>query len=188
MQVGGVLPGGINVRGLSGGEKRRLSIACALLAHPSILFLDEPTTGLDSFAALSVSPWLCLAGHACPLLTARPACSHGMLSGSLHRRLHSMASHAACARPHDAAETGETERCPATQVMQHMSKLADMGQTIITSLHQPRADIWESLDKVNQGSETAHQDLLLSCQQPSQLACCPSAAGNLAEHAVRHDC
>lgn len=32
---------------LSGGQKQRFSIACALVNHPVVLFLDEPTTGLD---------------------------------------------------------------------------------------------------------------------------------------------
>lgn len=52
--VGGTLPGGLMLRGLSGGERKRLSIAAGILAAPSIVFLDEPTSGLDSFAALTV--------------------------------------------------------------------------------------------------------------------------------------
>ncbi|XP_058091563.1 ABC transporter G family member 7 [Magnolia sinica] len=43
--------GDAKVRGISGGEKKRLSLACELIASPSVIFADEPTTGLDAFQA-----------------------------------------------------------------------------------------------------------------------------------------
>jgi ABC-type multidrug transport system ATPase subunit len=93
LQVGGTLPGGIILRGLSGGERKRLSIANGIMSTPCIVFLDEPTSGLDSFAALSV--------------------------------------------------------------MSYMRTMAGSGQTVISSIHQPRAAIWALFDTV-------------SCQQVEQ--------------------
>ena len=42
------------VKGYSGGMRRRLDIAMSLIARPSVLFLDEPTTGLDPRSRLAV--------------------------------------------------------------------------------------------------------------------------------------
>lgn len=46
--------GGAFVRGVSGGERKRVCIGNEIIINPSLLFLDEPTSGLDSTTALRI--------------------------------------------------------------------------------------------------------------------------------------
>ncbi|KAK7064707.1 pleiotropic drug resistance protein, ABC superfamily [Favolaschia claudopus] len=78
--------GGELLKGISGGEKRRLSLAVQMISDPSILVVDEPTSGLDSFIA--------------------------------------------------------------NNVMQCLKDIARSGRTVIVTIHQPRSDIFHSLDNM----------------------------------------
>jgi len=46
--------GGVMLKGISGGERKRTSIGYELITDPKVILLDEPTSGLDSTSALNV--------------------------------------------------------------------------------------------------------------------------------------
>jgi ABC-type multidrug transport system ATPase subunit len=99
--------GDIFFKGISGGQKRRLSIGVEMVGQAPVLILDEPTSGLDSASAVSV--------------------------------------------------------------MTALSRLAQNGHTVISTVHQPNSKVWSIFDKV----------LLLG---PGGQACYFGATGNMCDH------
>ena len=62
--------GGSFVRGVSGGERKRVCIGNEIIVNPSLLFLDEPTSGLDSTTALRIVQMLNDIAEVCDLISS----------------------------------------------------------------------------------------------------------------------
>jgi ABC-type multidrug transport system ATPase subunit len=50
--------GSVEQKGISGGERKRTSIAYEIISNPPIVIIDEPTTGMDSFTSLVIVKYL----------------------------------------------------------------------------------------------------------------------------------
>ena len=50
--------GGPHLKGISGGERKRTSIAFELIRDPQVIVLDEPTSGLDSLTSFIIVDYL----------------------------------------------------------------------------------------------------------------------------------
>lgn len=70
--------GGVEKRGISGGQRKRVNIGLELVATPSLVFLDEPTSGLDASAATELVTCLsnlCRFGYSCIAVIHQPRVS-----------------------------------------------------------------------------------------------------------------
>ena len=54
------------VRGVSGGERKRTNLGIEMMSNPSLIFLDEPTSGVPCRRSLSPSPRACRYRHPNP--------------------------------------------------------------------------------------------------------------------------
>ncbi|GMY14386.1 ABC transporter G family member 22-like isoform X1 [Fagus crenata] len=114
--------GGSFVRGVSGGERKRVSIGNEIIINPSLLFLDEPTSGLDSTTAL--------------------------------------------------------------RTVQMLQDIAEVGKTVVTTIHQPSSRLFHKFDKLiilGKGSLLYFGKASEAMPYFSSIGCSPLIAMNPAE-------
>lgn len=145
------------VRGISGGERKRVSVASELVVRPPLLFLDEPTSGLDATSAqalVKTLKQLAERGHSIAVVIHQPRTAiYNMFDHLLLlSKGHMVFDGPACqARAH-------LEACPLVEVLPVETGIADwMMDTISADEGQPEGP------KLPQHWKEAYKTKLLDC-------------------------
>ena len=118
---------------LSGGETKRVAMARAIAAQPSLLILDEPMNGLDPKARGSILPMIKALGHASgvPIL---------MITHHIEDMLR-VADHAVLMQPREVIASGSLEEVLAAPECAELMGLADAGQLLSATITERTNDL-----------------------------------------------
>ncbi len=140
MHCSHVYVGGEELKGISGGEKRRLSIGVQLLSNPVICLLDEPTTGLDAFTAR----------HIVSMLRGLAKTINHSAVGELHgsKATAPMADVEGGAVVAESLDSSSASAVTSSAVASGSSVMTGSRRTVLLTIHQPRYDIFAEIDDV----------------------------------------
>jgi len=179
------------IRGVSGGERRRVTIAMELVTDPSIIVLDEPTSGLDSFTALSL---LKVLGHVAKGGGGR------VVIASLHQPSKDMffgldtvilMGHGRMlyqGKPETASQYLTAAGCPgnrSTPVAEHMLEVASDPESIVKMLRQKELSDSSAEKNVSVGSPEKVRSADAKLADSMRLDALEGADGTNAENSMR---
>lgn len=148
-------------KGISGGQKRRLSIASALITAPKVLFLDEPTSGLDSTASYEVVKYLKAAVHSHKLIVIASIHQPSSSTFDLFDKLLLLSQGKTCYNGHTSSlrtyfDSIETPIPLYVNPAEFLLDLTSSDFSLNDEGSQPRLDkihsAWESFSKVSSPS------------------------------------